>query len=51
MAALQAAELCRDLGIYEVIWEGDSSTVVKAIGGIEQNWLRFLQIVDDTKWF
>lgn len=49
LAALQAVELCRDLGIYKVILEGDSLTTVKAIGETKQNWLMYVQIVDDIK--
>jgi ribonuclease HI len=49
MAALHAAKLCHDLGIFEVVLEGDSILVTKAIGGHGENWLRFGQIVEDIK--
>ena len=49
VAALHAVELCQDLGIFEVVLEGDSIMVTKAIGGHGENWLRFGQIVEDIK--
>lgn len=49
LAALHAAELCRDLGFFEVMLEGDSLSVVKAIGETKQNWLRYGHIVEDVK--
>jgi ribonuclease HI len=49
VAALHAVELCRDIGIFEVVLEGDSIMVTKAISGIGENWLRFGQIVEDIK--
>jgi hypothetical protein len=49
LAALHAAKLCLDLGFYEIILEGDSLSVVKAIGEREQNWIWYGHIVEDTK--
>ncbi|XP_059458257.1 uncharacterized protein LOC132187840 [Corylus avellana] len=48
LAALHAAEFCRELGFFEILLEGDSMLVVKAIGGNTQNWLKYGQIVEDT---
>ena len=49
LAALHAAEFCRDLGIFEVILEGDSLMVTRALKEKGENWLRYSQIVEDTK--
>jgi ribonuclease HI len=49
LAALHAAEFCRDLGIPEVILEGDSLMVTRALEEKGENWLRYGQIVEDTK--
>jgi ribonuclease HI len=38
MGVLRAIEFCRELGIQEVIFEGDCSTVVQAINGKEAQW-------------
>jgi hypothetical protein len=46
MATLHVAELCRDSSIFEVILEGDSLTMTKAIGGNGENWLKFGQTVE-----
>ena len=37
MVALHATKLCWDLGFFEVVLEGDSLSVVKAIGETSQN--------------
>ena len=49
MAALHGAELCRDLGLFDVILEGDSLMVVQAVAASEPSWQRYEQIVDDNK--
>jgi hypothetical protein len=49
LTAIHLAELCRDLGFFEVILESDSLSVVKATGEKEQNWLRYRHIMEDTK--
>jgi ribonuclease HI len=49
LAALHAAEFCWDLGIFDIILERDSLMVTRALEGKGENWLRFEQIVEDTK--
>jgi ribonuclease HI len=49
LAARQATEFCRDLGLFDIILEGDSLMVTRALEGKDENWLRFGQIVEDTK--
>jgi ribonuclease HI len=49
LAARQVAEFCRDLGFFDIILEGDSLMVTKALEGKGENWLKFGQIVEDTK--
>ncbi|XP_059441727.1 uncharacterized protein LOC132174030 [Corylus avellana] len=49
LAALHAAEFCRELGFFEILLKGDSMSVVKAIGENTQNWLKYGQIMEDTK--
>ena len=49
LAALHVAKFCRDLGFYEIMLEGGSLSVVKAIWETGQNWLQYEQIVEDTK--
>ena len=49
LAALHAVEFYRDLGIFEVILEGDSVMVTRALEEKGENWLRYGQIVEDTK--
>lgn len=49
LAALHVAEFCWDLGIFDVILEGDSLIVTRALEGKGENWLRFGQIVEVTK--
>ena len=48
VAALYAAELCRDLGVLDIFLEGDSMTMVKAIE-TNPSWSRNGQIVEDIK--
>jgi ribonuclease HI len=48
-AALHAVEFCRDLGLREVIFEGDSLQVVNMIRDHEESWSRFGQVVADIK--
>ena len=43
------AELCRDLGLLDVILEGDSLQVVQALRSMSQNWSPYGQIVDDAR--
>ena len=45
LAALQAVEFSRDLGLQDVIFEGDSLQVVNMILDHDESWCRFGQIV------
>ena len=47
LAALQAVEYSRDLGLQEVIFEGDSLQVVNMILAQDESQCRFGQIVAD----
>ncbi|GLT61043.1 hypothetical protein SLA2020_337780 [Shorea laevis] len=49
IAALQAAEFSRDLGLPSIILEGDSLQVVKAVAATSPNWSRHGQIIEDIK--
>jgi ribonuclease HI len=49
LVVLHAAGFCCDLGICEVILEGDSLMVTRAFEKKGENWLRYGQIVEDTK--
>ena len=49
MGALMAAELCQDLGLPNVILEGDSLQVVQALRCMSQNWSPYGQIVEDAR--
>jgi ribonuclease HI len=49
MGALMAAELCRDLGLLDVMLEGDSLQVVQALKCMSQNWSPYGQIVEDAR--
>jgi ribonuclease HI/exonuclease III len=48
-AALHAVELCRDVGVQDLILEGDSLTVVKAIASRGQINHYFGQIIEDIR--
>lgn len=48
-AALCAVEFCREVGIQDIILEGDSLLVVKALNDSNPNWLRYGQIIEDTR--
>jgi ribonuclease HI len=48
-AALHAVELCRDVGVQDLILEGDSLTVVKAIASRGQINHYFGQIIEDIQ--
>jgi hypothetical protein len=47
MGMLQAIEFCRDLGLSDIMLEGDSLQVVLAVNAKGDQWLRFGQIIDD----
>jgi ribonuclease HI len=46
-AALHAVELCRDVGVQDLILEGDSMVVVKAIESRGQKNQYYGQIIED----
>jgi ribonuclease HI len=50
IAARRAVEFCIEVGVQEVIFEGDSMLVVKAIQDSQPNWFPYGQIIDDIKW-
>jgi ribonuclease HI len=41
LVAFHAMELCRDLGLLDIILEGDPAVVVKAIAATDTNWSRY----------
>ena len=47
MAALRVVEFCREVGINDLILEGDSMLVVKAVKELCQGWLPYGQIIED----
>jgi ribonuclease HI len=47
--ALSAVEFCKEVGIQDILLEGDSMLVVTAINDSRPNWLRYGQIIDDVK--
>jgi ribonuclease HI len=49
MAARRAVEFCHEVGVFDVILEGDSLLVVKAVKDKKPNWLPYGQIIDDIK--
>ena len=49
LAARKAAEFYRDPGLFDIILEVDSLMVTRVLEGKGENWLRFEQIVEDTK--
>jgi ribonuclease HI len=49
LVALHAVEFSRDLGLQDVIFEGDSLQVVKMILDQDESWCRFGQIVADIQ--
>jgi hypothetical protein len=42
-------EFCEEMGFFDIILEGDSLNVVKAVGDFEASWKPFGQIVEDIK--
>ena len=50
MAALRAMELCKEVGINDILLKGDSLLVVRAVSDSGQSWLRYGQIIEDIKW-
>ena len=49
VAALYAAEFTRDLGFYDVDFEGDSLQIVNAIRNNDENCSRYGHVIDDIK--
>lgn len=49
MAALEAVEFSREVGLQEVIVEGDSLQVVQALRETKQNWSIYGHIVEDAR--
>ncbi|XP_059436284.1 uncharacterized protein LOC132169234 [Corylus avellana] len=49
MAALEAVEFSREVGLQDVILEGDSLQVVQALQKTEQNWIPYGHIVEDAR--
>jgi ribonuclease HI len=50
MAARRAVEFCIEVGVHDVIFEGDSLLVVKAVQDSQPSWLPYGQIINDIKW-
>jgi ribonuclease HI len=48
-ALFYAESLCRELGIHEVIFEGDAKQVVDAINSNTSKWSRFGHLIEDTR--
>jgi ribonuclease HI len=49
LAAFQATNFSKDLGLQHIILEGDALQVVKAVNCPSRNWSRFGQLVEDTR--
>jgi ribonuclease HI len=49
MGAVMAAEFCRDLGLQDVVLEGDSLLVVKALKCERPNWSPYGQTIEDAR--
>lgn len=49
MGALVAAELSRDLGLPDVIMEGDSLQVVQSLRNMSPNWSSYGKIIEDAR--
>lgn len=49
MGALNAIEFCRDLGLQDIILEGDAESAVKVINNKNHKWCRYWQILEDIK--
>jgi ribonuclease HI len=45
MGALKAIEFCRELGLQDIILEGDAEIVVRAINDKNSKWCRYGQIL------
>lgn len=49
MGAWQVVELCRELGLQQVTFEGDSLIIVSALKGQDPCWSSYGQIIEDTR--
>lgn len=49
MGALRAMEFCKEIGLQEVLFEGDAEVVVKAINNKDSTWCRYGHIIEDIK--
>jgi ribonuclease HI len=49
VGALAAAEFSRDLGLQDLILEGDSISVVNALRSSSPNWSPYGQIIEDAR--
>jgi ribonuclease HI len=49
MASFQAAKLCQELGLQNVILEGDAEVVVKGVNSKERIWTRYGHIIEGTR--
>jgi ribonuclease HI len=50
MAALAAVEFCRDIGLQEILLEGDSLVIVKVLKEQVDSWSRYGHITTDIQW-
>jgi hypothetical protein len=48
MGALVAAEFSRDIGLFDIILEGDYKQVVDAITGTGSPWCKYCHIMGDN---
>lgn len=48
-ASLNAVKLCKDVGIFYIILEGDSRQVVKEINEVSPNESRYCHLVEGVK--
>ncbi|XP_042944578.1 uncharacterized protein LOC122278455 [Carya illinoinensis] len=49
VAALRATMLCAELGLTQIILEGDAPNVVQAVQHKEENWSAFGMVIRDIK--
>ena len=49
MASYQVAKLCQELGLHNIILEGDAEVVVKGVNSKERLWTRYGHIIEGTK--
>jgi ribonuclease HI len=49
MAVREAVEFCKDVGLQDVILEGDSLQVIQAFKDQGENFRPYGQVVDDAK--